>query len=318
MSAKGHANAHTRGALQVLQSFDLDAKIKMSLDRIRAWYEFWDGDVYVAFSGGKDSTVLLWLVRSIYPNVPGVFHDTGVEFPEIRAFVRTIPNVIISRPTMTYPQVLRKYGYPVVSKRIAQYVHEVRAAKGETATKRLRLTGIRPDGSVQNWSKIPDCWQFLIDAPFEISDRCCHILKKEPGYRFEEETGLHPMIGTMASDSQQRELTWMQFGCNAFEATRPTSKPLSFWTEADVWAYIRRFNVPYSPIYDMGYTRTGCVFCGFGVHMQHPTRFQLLQKTHPKLWRAAMKMGWGEVLQYIGKRQQDLFEDMAGMKGDIE
>ena len=66
------------------QSLPLEAKIRMTEIRIRDWYDYWDGNVYVSFSGGKDSTVLLHIVRSMYPEVPAVFSDTGLEFPEIR------------------------------------------------------------------------------------------------------------------------------------------------------------------------------------------------------------------------------------------
>ena len=83
--------------------------------------------------------------------------------------------------------------------------------------------------------------------------------------------------------------------------------PLSFWLESDVWEYLRRYEVPYSKIYDMGYERTGCIFCAFGAHLDtQPTRFQLLQKTHPKLWRYCMRdwdaggLGLRQVLEYIG------------------
>ena len=74
-----------------------------------------------------------------------------------------------------------------------------------------------------------------------------------------------------------------------------------------MWEYIRRYNVPYSKIYDMGYERTGCTFCMFGAHLDtEPTRFQQLQKTHPKLWRYCMRdwsaggLGLRRVLEYIG------------------
>ena len=64
--------------LKQKQSLPLEAKIAMTLRRIREWYEYWDGNVYVSFSGGKDSTVLLHLVRQHYPGVPAVFSDTGL------------------------------------------------------------------------------------------------------------------------------------------------------------------------------------------------------------------------------------------------
>jgi len=66
--------------------------------------------VYVSFSGGKDSTVLLHLVRSLYPEVPAVFCDTGLEFPEIKEFVRNTPDVTTIRPTMSFRKVLEIMG----------------------------------------------------------------------------------------------------------------------------------------------------------------------------------------------------------------
>lgn len=91
------------------QSLPLSAKETMSLVRIRQWYDYWNGDVCVSFSGGKDSTVVLDLVRSMYPDVPAVFVDTGLEYPEIREFVKTIPNVTIVRPAMNFKQVIDTY-----------------------------------------------------------------------------------------------------------------------------------------------------------------------------------------------------------------
>ena len=111
----------------------------------------------------------------------------------------------------------------------------------------------------------------------------------------------------MAAESHLRTQQWQKTGCNAFEAKRPVSMPLSFWFEADVWRYLREYGVPYCDIYDRGYVRTGCIFCGFGAPLDAtPTRFQLLQTTHPKLWRYCMKdwdaggLGLRPVLEYIG------------------
>ena len=132
-------------------------------------------------------------------------------------------------------------------------------------------------------------------------------MKKKPLKKYAHETGRVPIIGTMASESKLREKNWLKTGCNAFEAKRPVSMPMSFWLEKDVWEYLRKYQVPYCKIYDMGYERTGCVFCMFGAHLDaEPTRFQRLQKTHPKLWRYCMKdwetgrLGMRPVLEYIG------------------
>jgi 3'-phosphoadenosine 5'-phosphosulfate sulfotransferase (PAPS reductase)/FAD synthetase len=283
------------------QSLSLDGKIAMSELRIRNWHDYYEGDVYVAFSGGKDLTVLLDLVRSIYPKVPAVFCDTGLEYPEIREFVKTIDNVTWLRPKISFKEVLEKYGYPVVSKRVAQYVGEVQRTKSNHL-KKLRLTGIRKDGTLSKMAKISNKWQYLIDADFKVSDKCCKIMKKDITGDYQKKTGRHPFVGTSADNSQHRQLMYLQHGCNAFHLSSPRSTPLSFWMEKDVWKYINRNDLQYSKIYDMGYDRTGCMFCMFGAHMEKgENRFQKMAKTHPKQYDYCMdKLGLRNVLKQIG------------------
>ena len=117
-------NAHTVEDLKMLQALPLEIKIRMTETRIRAWVDTFGVDgVYVAFSGGKDSTVLLDIVRSIFPDVPGVFCDTGLEYPEIRDFVKTFDNIEILKPKMNFRQVIEKFGYPFFSKEISESVY---------------------------------------------------------------------------------------------------------------------------------------------------------------------------------------------------
>ena len=288
--------------LRQRQGHPLEIKMRLSAERIKAWYDHYQGNVYVSFSGGKDSTVLLHLVRSLYPDVPAVFSDTGLEYPEIREFVKGIDNVDWLKPKQSFKTVIEKYGYPVISKRQAQYIKEVQRTKSETL-RRLRLTGIKGNGQSFKMGKISERWQFLCSAPFKVSDECCHKMKRQPMMDYYKETGRVPYIGTMADEGGNREKDYLRYGCNAYDMTsQPRSTPLAFWTEADVWEYLRRFNVPYSPIYDMGYTRTGCMFCMFGVHLEgYPNRFQRMKQTHPKQWDYCIhKLGLGNVLDYIG------------------
>ena len=112
----------TNDQLKQLQALPLNIKIRKTEQRIREWYEHWEGNVYVSFSGGKDSTVLLDIVRHLYPNVPAVFSDTGLEYPEIKEFVKTFPNVTIVRPKHSFKEILTKYGYPIISKEVANTV----------------------------------------------------------------------------------------------------------------------------------------------------------------------------------------------------
>jgi 3'-phosphoadenosine 5'-phosphosulfate sulfotransferase (PAPS reductase)/FAD synthetase len=79
-------NKHQPYDLKQMQSLPLEAKIIMTQQRIRQWYDYWDGEVYVAFSGGKDSTVLKHIVDNTpgVDDVPAVFVKTGLEYPEIQ------------------------------------------------------------------------------------------------------------------------------------------------------------------------------------------------------------------------------------------
>jgi len=124
----------------------LEDHIRRAEFLITEWYDHWDGAVRVQFSGGKDSTVLLHLVRTLYPDVPAVFIDTGLEYPEIKAFVKTVPNVTRVKPKRNFAAVVREYGYPVVTKEQAKYLHEIRVAGTESEWGRTRLYGKNGNG----------------------------------------------------------------------------------------------------------------------------------------------------------------------------
>ena len=297
--------------LKQMQSLPLEVKIQKSLLRIREWYENYDGQVYISFSGGKDSTVLLYLVRSIYPDVEAVFSDTGLEFPEIKDFVKSINNVTWLKPKLSFRQVIEQHGYPIISKDVMDCIEG--ALKGQKyRIDRLDGTLKNKDGGKSRYDRTK--YAYLLEAPFKVSNQCCNEMKKKPFKQFEKKTGKKAITGIMADESQLRTSLWLKTGCNAFENKRPMSQPLSFWTEKDIWNYIKTFNIPYSPIYDMGYKRTGCVFCAFGAHLEKGTnRFQRLQKTHPQLWEYCVKdwsiggLGMSKVLDYIGVEYKDPF-----------
>lgn len=272
--------------LAQMQALPLGAKIEASARRIREWYQLHEGDVSVSYSGGKDSTVLSWLVDYAIPSnrIPRTFADTGLEYPEIREFALREPRIVVVRPKLSFLEVVQRYGYPVVSKRIAQYVGEVQRAKDKNnATVHLRMTGTRQsDGAPRPMGKISKKWQRLIDCGVPVNDRCCDFLKKGPMSHVP-----HLYIGVSAEDSDQRKQSYYREGCNSPSADR--SWPMAFWLESDVWEFLRATGAPYSPIYDMGYTRTGCMFCMFGLHMEgRPHRFDRMRETHPQQYRWCM------------------------------
>ena len=113
--------------LHMLQALPLRVKVEKTKQRIKEWVDYYGEDgVYVSFSGGKDSTVLLTIVREMYPNIPAVFCDTGLEYPEIREFVKGFENVVWLKPKMTFRNVIEKYGYPMISKEVAECVNGAR------------------------------------------------------------------------------------------------------------------------------------------------------------------------------------------------
>lgn len=88
------------------------------------------GQVYVGYSGGKDSRVLLHLVRSIYPNVTALFVNTGLEYPEIQSFARKTENTNIVRPEIFFGDVIKNYGYPLISKEVSEAIYYARKLGG--------------------------------------------------------------------------------------------------------------------------------------------------------------------------------------------
>lgn len=304
----------TNDDLKEMQAMTLDQKIALSLTKIAEFNNKFALKTYISLSGGKDSTVLLHLVRKLYPDIPAVFIDTGLEFPEIKEFALSQPNVIKLRPKMSFRQVLEIYGYPLVSKNEAAKIRKLRHSELSDKYRNYLLNGDERG----KYGMLSKKWQFLVDIPEDISEKCCDVMKKSPAHQYEKETGRYPITGQMACESRLRKKIWLDYGCNIYEGNRIKSNPLSFWTEQDILEYLVRFNVPYCSVYgeikqdenDKYYTtgehRTGCIFCGFGCHLENePNRFQRLKKTHPKLWEYCMKewddggLGMKKVLGYV-------------------
>lgn len=308
--------------LTMLQALPLDIKIAKSKLRIEEFVRHLGEDkVYISFSGGKDSTVLLHLVRSMYSNIEGVFSNTGLEFPELVDFVKTKENITIVRPEKSFKQVLEGEGYPVVSKKTARMIHDCQNPTSNNAkSRKLYLSDFTLDENgnytdKKNGSfKIAEKHRYLIDAPFKISHKCCDYLKKEPIKKYEKICDKRPIIGTMANESKMRESVYLSNGCNSFKEGKESCTPLGFWTEQDVLEYIILYNLEYASVYGdikrdnegklytSGEARTGCIFCMFGIHLEKgENRLQRLERTHPQLHSYCMnKLGFKEVCEYMG------------------
>ncbi|MDE7345402.1 MAG: phosphoadenosine phosphosulfate reductase family protein [Muribaculaceae bacterium] len=273
--------------LQERQSWSLEQKIDHSLGTLEAFISRMGGidKVYVSFSGGKDSTVLLHLARILYPDILAVFCNTGNEYPDIIRFVRQMQadgaNIQFIRPKFTPRQVWEKYGFPLVSKEISQSIHEIRTnPNSPTSIKRLN----------NEQFALSKCWRFLITQKFNTCHKCCKVLKKAPFHKWEKDSGRSPILGVMASESQLREKDYIRHGgCNVFAGKgRSKSMSLSIWLEQDIWDYIAKCNLPIADIYHKGATRTGCMGCGFGAQFADDTRFRTLLREYPKCYDMVM------------------------------
>ena len=161
----------SRDDLKYFQAMPLEVKVAMTKTRIREWVKEYSTDgVYVSFSGGKDSTVLLHIVRELYPNVEAVFVDTGLEYPEIREFVKTFSNVTILRPKMRFDEVIKKYGYPLISKDVAQMIYYGRRGT-EFGLKKIK--GLKTNGEPSHFRKRYVKYAPLLNVDFNISNWCC-------------------------------------------------------------------------------------------------------------------------------------------------
>jgi 3'-phosphoadenosine 5'-phosphosulfate sulfotransferase (PAPS reductase)/FAD synthetase len=302
-------SAYTRQDLKTMQTWPLERKIQVTQAKIIEWYFRFGGKIEVAFSGGKDSTVLLDLARRAFPEIPAYFVDTTLEYPEIRDFVRSMRNVTWLRPDMPFNKVIEKYGYPVISKEVARHLYYARRGSNWAI---MHLQGRNGDGTYSKFNQRYIKWAHLKDAPFSISEACCQIMKIAPIQKHLKKNGKMPIIGTMACESVRRQISYLKSGCNAFNMKEPMSRPLSFWTEQDILSYIQLTKIPYASVYGnivsekgklktTGTDRTGCMFCMFGVHRQkQPNRFQQMAVTHPKQYDYCInKLGCGAVLNYI-------------------
>ncbi len=292
--------------------------------------------------GGLDSITLLLFLRKIGIDVPAVsvsaLEDKSIIKIHLALGVETI------RPLRKKTDIIREFGYPILSKEIAgkidllQHPSEknktVRHAiiTGETGAYGGNRKGTRMKMS-QKWLKKfggADAEGAALGyqaAPFLVSDKCCYYLKEKPCDDWAREHKSVPFLGLMASEGGRRQKALMMHGCNYFGETTIRSAPFAIFSRQDLLQLALDLHVPVPEIYgeivrDTDGTlrttkaqRTGCSMCGFGIHMEkRPHRFDLLYQSNPKEWNFwIVEMGWGDVLDYIGVgwRQPDFYLDAA-------
>lgn len=316
--------------LQMRQNLPLDVKVIMAKRRITTFVEEYGLDgVYLSFSGGKDSTVLRHIAtqEDMYPDMQMVFLDTWMEYPQVRQFALSFPNVHTIKPDKSMKEIIQKTGWCFPSKDVAEMIDGVRRDKPWAIRK---INGLDKNGMPSEFRQQYKKWWKLVDSKFTISSQCCIEMKEKPVGKYEKDTGRKPILAIMATESARRKESYLRTGCNSFDSERPMSKPMGFFTEQDILQYIQENNIkiasPYGSIEEKGQVpgqvslfspcqtcpmrntweltgekRTGCMFCPVGCHLPGGMeKFDRLKSYNKNLYDYCMEeLGEKELLEWV-------------------
>ena len=286
--------------------------------------------IVVSCSFGIDSIVTLHLVRRAARDLGVTFdvvwNNTLNEYPQTRKYAQEMTeawslNTIEARPTTTLKKIYEENGVDSLFKR-----------KG--------------DRSGEEGKKEP------------VVEKCCGSLKHKPMKKAIKEHGWHLMFnGVRAGESRQR---WMSARRDAdlFYSSHTwktwVCRPILWWTsmtdsfnygnnrQEDVWEYVRKYDIPYNPLYDLnaviddrftgaetivkreeaerlsaeGFNvfmpRTGCQACPIPIKRGY---LRYLRQVFPKTYRSMLfQLGFARVLiaEMDEKVRDELFEEMSG------
>lgn len=267
--------------LSARQRMPLDLKVRYAQNRIRKVISDYGIDnCVVGFSGGKDSTVVSHIALQMGYKIDHYFSNTRLEYPECVKYVddwckKHKVNLIKVLPDTMPLDVWKKYGYPMFTKEIAETLE------------RLRL-GMKIDEL-----RLKRAEKFLKYKNVHLSAKCCDYLKKKPTRNYFKKSGKQVIIlGTTAEESRVRRLNWIRKGCIYESHKQIVCNPIIFFTEKDVYDYIKKHRIKLVNIYAKGMRRTGCYCCGFGCHFRDENNFMILKRLYPHLYKNVMKK-WG-------------------------
>jgi 3'-phosphoadenosine 5'-phosphosulfate sulfotransferase (PAPS reductase)/FAD synthetase len=297
-----------------------EQKIIAAENVIHKAYEKENGNLFISFSGGKDSTILRHIALKLYPNLKVVFSNTTNELAEVLKYIKTFPNIITVTPNLNFKEVVQKHGFPLVSKEVSQKVNDLKRTNGKIT----RLT--RFQGSKKGHGKLSTKWKFLAEMPFDITHKCCQILKKDPLDKWSKQHNLKPLIALMSGESRLRQQLSL-YGSDDDKKIYPFLK--TGWSDNDIWEYATLHNIRFAECYydrtinDVFIAkreRTGCEYCAFGITLEENDRFERSKLTAPKRYKKMMNLEnngvkFSTAINLVkNKVNRDDFLDLHGFK----
>lgn len=232
-------------------------------------------NAYLSFSGGKDSTIVHYLLDQALPNnkIPRVFIDTGIEYQMIRDFVLGLAKdddrFVILKPTQNIKQMLEKYGYPFKSK---QHSHNLMVYQHSGIGLSVkRYLGIIESNTKFRCPKMLE-YQFTPEFKLKCSDNCCRKMKKEPIKKWEKQNNRHIAITGMRN-SEGGERASIK-GCILTDKSGNLTKFHPLIKVDDNWEKwlldTHTHTIALAPLYCQPYNfkRTGCKGCPFSLDLQ--------------------------------------------------
>lgn len=278
-------------SLSHIGELSLDMKIALAENIIIEEYMKNGGNLFVSWSGGKDSDVLKHIALRLFPHLKVVYSNTTNEMKEVLEHVKKSPDTIIVFPDKNFRQVIKKEGFPLVSKEVSQKTNQLKNTNG------YRTRMLRYYGDKKGNSKLPNTWHFLAEQEFDVSSKCCYELKKKPLDKWAKANGNpKPLIALMSGESRLRQQLAL-YGKEDSKKVYPFLR--TGWTEEDIWAYARRFNLRFAECYYdriingklvKAVERSGCDTCHYGSPAEREIKFARSQAVSPKKFASMMRV----------------------------